>query len=728
MIIIFDNACFIKPDAVFDRNDNKNCIAPIFRRTFYITDFRKATLNYCALGFGHVWLNGERIDNHVFGTDESAYHKTLWYNTADITAGLRKGKNVIAVLCGNGFFNEIFRTSWDFDKARWRDNPKLILSLDIDGETVLASDGSWKCFTCGPIVYNQIRGGEIYDARLDGDYFGLSYDDSSWQYAKEDDNPPGGVFRQSFIPPVIEAGIYTALDITDCGDGRYVYDFGTNMSGYVRLGVCQRAGDEIVIRYGEDFDGVNIVSPHAATHYPESEYQTDRFICSGKPKIWSPSFSYHGFRYIEVTGLDAPSPDAVRAVFIHQDIAQTGHFRCSDERLNRLFDIGIQACLSNFVCKVTDCPTREKLGWANDLQASAEQMLMNFDIAAYFRKHITDITDCMKDDGMMPGIVPTDVWGYTWGHGPVSEGLLFELCYQLYIYTGDSSELIGNIPYFLRSLDNFRSHEDESGFCAYGLTDWAPPVSSDIPVQFLNGALYINFLRITRLAASLAGDDALVSRMEREAEVYRRRFIGTYIREDGSCVYDSMTAPAMVIYYGLYEGPLGPLAGQLKRAVEAKAFHHDCGMVGLRRLYYALNKCGLEEYALRIITADGFPGYTDWLDRGATTLWETWDGGASHNHHMYSDFMSWMMKTLCGISPDPGHPGFERVIIKPYFAGTLTFCEGSMDTVKGRIALSWERRGDGYVIDLTIPGGCTGIYEGKEYTAGKYTLTAAAQP
>ena len=233
---------------------------------------------------------------------------------------------------------------------------------------------------------------------------------------------------------------------------------------------------------------------------------------------------------------------------------------------------------------------------------------------------------------MMPVIVSTDLFGYTWGHGPVSEVLLFELCYQLYIYTGDSSELIGNIPYFLRSLDNFRSHEDESGFCAYGLTDWAPPVSSDIPVQFLNGALYINFLRITRLAASLAGDDALVSRMEREAEVYRRRFIGTYIREDGSCVYDSMTAPAMEIYYGLYEGQIGPLAGQLKRAVETKAFHHDCGMVGLRRLYYALNKSGLEEYALRIITADGFP-VIDWLDRAQRRLGNM--GRAARNNHSY---------------------------------------------------------------------------------------------
>ena len=192
---MFESTCFIKPNVPFDRNDTAICHAPMFRRKFVLPAFRKAVLRFCALGFGHVSINGRRIDSEVFGTDESAYHKTVWYRQEDVTEFLREGENLLYVLCGNGFYNEIIPTVWFFEQARWRDLPKCIAELEVDGEVVLRTDNTWKCSVDGPIVYNQIRGGEHYDARKEAPFADFSYDDSAWPFAAEDTTPPEGQFR-----------------------------------------------------------------------------------------------------------------------------------------------------------------------------------------------------------------------------------------------------------------------------------------------------------------------------------------------------------------------------------------------------------------------------------------------------------------------------------------------------------------------------------------------------
>lgn len=715
---MFAQTRFIKPNIPFDPADTRTCYAPMFRKKFTLPTFQTAVLRFCALGFGHVSLNGRRIDSEVFGTDESVYHKTLWYREEDVSVFLHPGENVIHVLCGNGFFNEIFPSSWNFNEARWRDLPKVIAELEVDGQVLLRTNGSWKCSVDGPIVYNQIRGGERYDARREAPFAAIDYDDSGWQPAAEDQTPPTGVFRLRCMPPVIEAETLTAQQIIDCGDGRYIYDFGVNMSGYARLSLQQKAGDELEIFYGEDREGCRIWATDRGPHYPVSDYQTDHVICGHGPLHWSPSFSYHGFRYIQVTGLTHADEKTVKAVFIHQNTPQVGSFHCSDERLNRLFAAGIQATLSNFVLKPTDCPTREKLGWANDLQMSCEQMLLHFDAAAFFRGYLQSARDTIRDSGALPGIIPTDVWGYDWGNGPVSEGVLFEMPWQIYRYTGDASELIRCLPYILRNLAFYKTHENSDGFCDYGLDDWAPPqyfVGSPVPRPMVVGSLVIHLMEIACLAAELAGEQETLAQLRSEHAEYRRRYMQAFLDGSGRCVMDHLTPVAMIIAFGLYED-LAPLAQQLKELVEQADFHHDCGMVGLRRLYDALSICGLQEYAYRIITSEGFPSYYTWLDQGATTLWEMWDCTHSHNHHMYSDFMSWLTRNIAGIQV--AEPGMKRVTLQPTFVEQLQHCEGGCRGWH----LRWQRNDGGIDVTFTVPEGCTGSYAGTDYPAGTYTV------
>ena len=715
----FEHSSFLKPAEVFDpaRLD----YAPMFRKKFTVeTAVNSAVLTVCGLGYGYYYLNGRVVTDDLFTAPVSDYEKTLWYNRYDVTAQVKTGENILAVICGNGWYNEGIKTAWDYDTAPWRDLPKFILSLEINGKVAVCSDASWKYTLKTPYLYNQLRVGEGFDARLyDENWVQPDFDDSAWGFAKEDDRPPRGVFRECQCQPVRVCGEFPPKTVTKIGENRYLFDFGVNMSGVARLKVHQKAGDRIRLEYAETMNPDHTIrynGMNTAHFYPNSPFQTDEFICGDGEMTWTPLFTYHGFRYVVVTGLTEATEETLTALFIHQDVARTSAFECSNEKLNSLFRIGIQATWSNLFYMPTDCPTREKLGWMNDAQSSTEQFLTDFDMVKLLTKWWQDICDAMREDGMLPGIVPSSGWGYEWGNGPVSEGALFEIPYRIYLHTGDDTLLKKGLPYFKKYNWYLQGCKDANGDICYGLDDWAPPDDKDkVGAAFINKVFTVKFLRITILAQQAAGEDPAETQALLDREI--REIRDHYIDKTGRCTIHKQTAVAMLVYNSLYEN-LAPLAVQLRELVEEKNFHHDCGMVGLRRLYMALNRCGLQEYAYRIITATGYPSYMDWLKDGATALYEYWDMTTSQNHHMYSDFMSWMMKTILGIGADIAHPGFTRVEINPYYFRELSWAKGCCDTVRGRIGVAWKRVGDGIELTVEVPEGMTAVYRGRTLKSG----------
>ncbi len=715
----FEGIDFIKSPAPFRWHENAP--APLFRQKFTVNGpVESAEVRVCGLGYGYYWLNGEPLSEDLFTAPVSDYRKTLWYNTYDVTGRLKEGENVFAVICGNGWYNEYFRTSWDYDTAPWRDSPKFILELVVNGKTVLCSDERWKCLPESFVVYNQLRSGEHFDARLyDLKWKSADYDDGAWGFAVPDTKPPTGVFRPCPCEPIRAFEEFAPITITDDGEGGVICDFGRNLSGFVRLTVDQDEGDEIVIRYREQKTPDGKLFDHMKQHYPETECQTDRLICPGRPFTWSPRFTYHGFQYMQITGLKDPSPDAVRAVFVHHDIPFRSTFSCSDPVLCDLFRIGQNATLCNLFYMPTDCPTREKLGWCNDAQSSMEQFLTDFASERLFEKWLQDLYDSMLPNGMIPGIVPSSGWGYSWGNGPVSEGVLFETAYRLWWHTGDAKYLTESLPYFRRSLAFFESRRDADGDITYGLDDWASPDNSPrVDAAFVNSALLVKLLRITELAAGMAGEDPSAWTEKLEEQIARHR--EKYLAPEGTCRIDKQTAVAMTIALEIYED-LDPLKAQLARLIEEKNFHHDCGMVGLPCLYTALNRCGLEEYAYRILTAEGYPGYREWLDGGATTLWEMWGSGGSHNHHMYSSFMSWIMKTVVGI--EASSPAYQEVVIRPFFFEKLDWAKGRIDIpAGGTVSVEWRREADGVHVSVSVPAGVTARFRERALTEGEYAF------
>lgn len=720
--MVFENACFIKPDVALNISYTGKNYAPEFRKKFNLEQTGNAKLYVCGLGCGYYYINGKAVSGDLFTAPVSNYEKTLWYNVYDVSELLKKGENIIYVICGNSWYNEEFASAWDYNKAPWRDVPKFILSLEINGKTVLSSDESWKCLPCGATYFNALRSGEYFDSRLyDEDVKAFDYNDESWKNAAADKNPPKGSFRECLCEPVREFEIYDAKEVYKAGENKFVFDLGQNISGYIRLKTRKKSGDELIIRYAEQIkEDLSRQLNDMDSYYSETEFQTDRFICCGKDFIWSPKFTYHGFRYIEIEGLNSPDEAEVQGVFVHQAVKSKTKFRCSDEILNRLFELGKFSTLSNLFYMPTDCPTREKLGWANDAQSSAEQMLTNFGVEKVFEKWLCDIYDAMNEDGALPGIIPTSGWGYHWGNGPVSDGVLFEIPYRIYLHTGNEEPLKNSLPYFERYLKYLETKKNAEGFVEFGLDDWANPnFRKAIPTSFINSCLIYNFYNIASLAADLSGGDGEKYRFE--AEKLKNLIMKSFLNEDGTCTVNEQTAAAMLIYYDIYKD-FGALKNQLRALVEKHNFHHTCGMVGLRRLYIALNKCGLSEYAYKIIRAEGFPSYKSWLDNGATTLWETWNiekCNDSKNHHMYSDFMSWIIKTIIGLSPDLKYPGFEKIEIKPCFLKDINFAECEIQTAGGALKVYWERSAGGINLKITVFEGAQVFYKGKKLEIGE---------
>lgn len=691
----FENACFIKPDIPFVHEFAPVNSAPMFRKKFTVQTPGKAMLSVCGLGYAYCWLNGKPVSEDLFAAPVSNYGKTLWYCTYDVTELISPGENIVAVICGNGWYNETVETNWKFHEAPWRDNPKLILRLEIEGVPVLTTGDDWKCKPDSAIIFNQLRMGEYFDAnRYEEDWILREYDDSHWGNAAVDTTPPKGVFRACPCEPIREHEVYSPVRVTQTGENRFLYDMGQNMSGYIRLTVRGRKGDELTIRYAECINGENQLEYYGMDHYYcKSGFQTDKFICSGKRMTWSPRFVYHGFRYIEISGLTEPEETVVKAVFVHQAVGRRTSFRCSDPYFNHLFNCAIRSSQSNMFYMMTDCPTREKLGWANDAQSSCEQLLTNFEIERLLEKWHQDVRDAMLPDGALPGIIPTAGWGYHWGNGPVSDGILFEIPYRVYLHTGNGELLAGSVPYFEKYLAYLESRRSERGLVEFGLDDWAAPAgSSKVEAGFINSVLMCAFYRITALAEKLVQsprEKVFLAKAEAGKAFLKER----YLTETGSCVINKQCAVAMLIYYGIYDDIL-PLKKQLAALVEETDFHLDCGMVGMRRLLHALSQCGLTDYGIRLMKAEGYPGYKLWMDGGATTLWEKWDihvNSDSKNHHMYSDFASWFVKTFAGLSINEEKCGQMEFLLDPCFSSEISWVEFSGDTAAGNVSISWKR-------------------------------------
>ncbi len=709
------SACFHKkPD------DSKD--APYIRKAFNLD--RKpvsARLYICSPGYHNACINGEKAGNEVLSTPYTAYDRTLLYSTYDVSESVKFGENAIGVLIGCGWYNCFTKDVWNTPETSWRHIPKFIAELHIEyadgSRQVVPTDRSWKCER-SPVVFNGIRNGEYYDARMEeGGWSKPGYDDSSWNPVKMV-RPPGGILKAMEMEPERITSSSKPSDSWKTPEGSWIFKAAFNMAGLSEVTVTGCPGDEIIIRYSErlEEDGIHIDKRVNAGFVRSGEFQTDKYIKrSGEPETWMPGFVYHGFQFMELSGcVEKP-----RVVFhtVNTDVAVSGRFECSDDILNKIHKAACTATLSNLHSVPTDDPHREKNAWTGDVSLSAEQMLYNYHTVSLLRKWLADIRDSQRPDGAIPCVVPSTGWGYNWGNGPDWSSALTLIPWYIYIMTGDKSILMENYEAIKKHFSYMES-QSENHIVNYGIGDWCPPFegravsismsSFKTPVEVTDTAYLFNAADIISRIAGILDKDKESSDFRKYAKSIKTAFKERFFNKDNFSVSgDCQTSTACMIYQGLSDkDEIHGLLNTLQKQISGTGYHQDTGILGNKYIYNVLGEAGRMNIALKMILNETYPSFRNWISMGATTLWECWNGEGSRNHHMFSDVSAVFYKYLAGIKPDENEPGFRHIIMKPDLNCGLEYVSAAHESPYGEIISKWKKE-NGYAdIEISIPCGC----------------------
>lgn len=685
-------------------------------------------------GFYRLWINGHEITRghmapYIANPDENVY-----FDEYEITQYLRKRDNVIGILLGNGMQNNWGGFVWNFEQAPWRGAPKVAFCATVtlqNGETVTAESDLDCMWHESPIQWDDERMGECYDARFEvpgWNYFGdfpRSWLPVTWAPA------PKGTPRLNRATPIRTECEIKPVAIIPTDDG-YIYDFGVNYTGITRLKVKGTRGQVIEILHGEivhdgKFYQKNLYFDNKESYGAPNYVQKVIYVCAGaREEIYEPSFCYFGMRYAKVTGIvpEQATEDLLTFVVKHTDLESAGTFTSDNDVLNALQAMTLRSDLSNFWYFPTDCPHREKNGWTGDAALSCEQFYVNFKPGADLRQWTENIRSAMLENGDLPGIVPTQKWGYT--IGPCWDSVLTLIPYYHYRFTGDLTLAQENAEAIDKQMHWFASLAEENGFIFKGLSDWCAP---NHPNPYCKG----DFLRTT--AASVAAGRAaylfgLLGEKEKEQfaadlsqrlrENVRKRFIDA---KTGLINFEGHSGPALALYYNVCDkNEEKAIFDDLVKRIEASNYHLDVGVFGLRAVFHVLSAYGRTDLALRVITDTDCPSYGAWVKDGMTTLCEAPQGiqavngkgefaPDSLNHHFMGDISSWMIQDLAGLVINPTLQDANSFVIKPHIVPTLGHVSASHDFPAGKVDVAWEVNGNEATVTINADTGVHGTFE-----------------
>ena len=717
---------FIKATEVFTTLDTA-VPAPYLRKSFIAEKAERAKIQIACCGFYRLFFNGRELTKGFLAPYISNPKDFIYYD--EYEAPVEPGENVIGIWLGNGFQNNPAGYIWQFDKADFRSAPMVSLTLTW-GDRCITTDKTFKTAP-SPILRDDYRWGEVYDAtrELPG-WNEKGYDDSLWQPALEAVSPGGRLKRCPVEPLAVEKELKPIAIFPDGeGDG-YIYDFGESNAGLCRLSIEGTPYQTVTFQHADELkngtiylDKIWYAYENGRTSWKRDKplVHRDFYVCKGEGReVYTPSFAYHGFRYVKVTGItpEQATEDLLTYVVFHSDLETMGGFSCSDDTLNKLQEAVRRSDLSNFHYIPTDCPQREKNGWTADVGLSAEQMLLNFSAERSLAEWIRNVCKAQNEKGALPGIVPTAGWGFNWGNGPAWDRALVAVPYAIYTLRGQTDIIEDAAPHISRYLKYLQTRMDERGLLEFGLGDWCQitKVSRDEPIKApLVVTDSIMSLDIALKSAILF--EAIGRKKEQQVCLELADRLKASIRKH-LIDFDTMTvlgncqsSQALAIYYDLFtEKELPTALEKFLELIHAADDHMDVGVVGARIMFYVLSKYGYTDLALHMIARPDYPSFGNWIARGATTLWEDFipDAVNSPNHHFWGGaFAGWFLTDLAGIGLNPTCHNINEVRIQPEFASRLTFAEAWHEAPAGKIVSRWERRGEEIELTLTIPEAMT---------------------
>lgn len=695
--------------------------APYLRRAFDLKFTPEAAdLKICGLGFYRLWINGREITKGSFAPYISNPDDRMYFDTYDLTPCLQPGENVLGVLLGNGFQNDFGGAVWDFDKAPWRSAPKLAIEFcAVGSEETLSfhADGHFLTHP-SPILFDEYRLGENYDARRELPGWNLpGYDTAGWTPALPADAPKGALC-ECRAEPIRRYETLSPVSVTPC-DGGFLYDFGRNTAGICRLHLTDAApGQTVVIKFCErlrdgKFDQSNLYN-QPVEKYPFyfTDFSRVEYHARGGDELYEPSFAWFGYRYAFVLGVrpDQATAGLLSFPVLSSDLRRVGHFSCSDETVNRIFDMIVNSDRSNFYYFPTDCPHREKNGWTGDASLSAPQMSLLLDTTESYLEWLRCVVAAQRADGALPGIVPTSGWGFAWGNGPAWDSVLFNLPYTVWRLRGDTRAIAVTADAMLRYLAYIRTRRSADGTVAIGLGDWVPVGKKsnryDTPLVLTDSIMVTDMANKASVMLAVIGrkKDAAIAAALRDEMLASIRGV-LLDKTAGRLANGTQTAQAMGLYYGIFLPEERRKAfGLLMTRIRENNGRFDCGFLGLHVLFHVLSEFGEGETAYRMITGKEFPSYRNLLDRGETAMVEAFqpEGGpecGSHNHHFLGDAVRWFFRSLAGLEI----VNCRRIRVSPLFVRELDSAEASYELPGGNAAVAWRRCGSRILLTVTHP-------------------------
>ncbi len=716
-----------KASWITDEHDINYEPSPLFRKNFTINkDIESARCYISGLGYHELFFNGQKTGNNVLEPGFTDYSKRVLYSTYDISNRIKQGENSIGVQLGNGWYNEQTPTVWNFHEAPWRNRPRMICEIHVsyaDGsKDIILSDESWKTST-GALLFDNIHVGITFDARMEQPGWNATgFDDSGWKTARLTECPALQMEAMK-MPAISISELITPVSVTKKDDKTYIFDMGINFAGVCLLKINGSKGSTITLRHAEMLDKEgNIdqrnINMHLRPRNNREIIQTDVYILKGEgTEEYLPQFTYHGFRYVEVTLSEPMNIDknTLTGVIMHSGVEKTGSFECSNELINNIHEICNRSYLSNLFGIPTDCPTREKNGWMADGFMVQEAGMFTYDSRNIYAKWVKDMIDTQEENGNVAGIAPTSwKWNSNWA-GPIWDAAIFIVPSLLYQYTGDVETMREVYPTAERYLKYIETTEDERGLINHGLGDWLF-YKAQTPVDFMaTSFVYYDYIIMAQMAELTSRNKNEADRYREKADVLKKR-INDHFFDPQTISYSNKTqlSYALPLYFNIVPGEYRErLAENLRKTMEENDYSLDFGFIGSMMVPDALSETGNTDAAFRMATKTSMPSWGYWIkETGATSLYETWDvtrriGDASLNHPSMGAISAWMYKYLAGINTDPTAPAFEKIVIKPSFVRELDWVKASVGSQQGRISSEWKREGDKVTLSITIPATCS---------------------
>lgn len=669
---------------------------------------QSAKIYICGLGFYKLRINGEKIGNAILDPAQTDYNHLALYSTYDITEYL-KTHNAIGIILGNGRCIEL----WGYDF------PKVIAQIHIhfkDGtREILYTDETWK-ISNGPIQENGIYFGEKYDARLEKPGWDHpNFDDKTWNNAVE---VSGYRLASQKMQPIQITKLLKPQQLYNPRSGVYVYDFGQNFSGYARLKVRGPRGCEIKLRFAELLNEDKTINIATNGNAPA----TDIFILKGEgEEIFEPHFTYHGFRFVELTGYPGvPTIDTIEGIFFHTNVSQVGNFFCSNDLINKIHTNILFGQLSNLMSIPTDCPQRdERMGWMGDAQLVVEEAIFNFDMVCFYTKYLNDIKISQKSNGAISDVVPP-YWNL-YPADPAWGTALITIAWYIYWYYHDL-RILEDYYDSLKKYIDFLSSISKNNLLFQGkYGDWCPPcsiTSRTTPNELVSSYyFYHDTLYLSKIAEILGKKEDYKTYKKKAQDIkiaFNKEFLktGAYAAHKLSPL-DRITSQTSnilplslnIIPPNKHKSVLNSLINSIRDDYD---YHFSTGIIGTRYIFDVLTDNGFPDIIYKMVNQKSFPGYGYMIQEGASTLWERWEkleGGGmnSHNHIMLGSVDTWFYKTLAGINSV--EPGWKKLRIKPFLPNDMNYVSASIRTILGLIYSAWEKIENKIKFTFTIPIG-----------------------